>query len=105
LTQAPKQPAAKPSSSFLPFLPGDNGALGDPSSQEVIDIINEDLARLLRQKPADFWHTVRSDRSLKECLDSYLRYCRWAGRGAAPAARLRCCCCTGCHLARSSSLL
>jgi hypothetical protein len=74
--QAPRQPATKQSSSFLPFLPGDNGALGDPTSHEVLEIINEDLARLLRLKPAEFWQAARSDRSLKECIDSYLRYCR-----------------------------
>jgi hypothetical protein len=80
---------------FLPFLPGDNADLSDPSSRAALDAINEDLGLLTRLAPGDFWAAVLSDdRSLHDCLDSFLRFrrCAWragaaGGRGAAAAAR------------------
>lgn len=62
---------------FLPFLPADNSDLSDPSSRAALDAINEDLGLLLRLSPGDFWSVVlRDDRSLHDCLDSFLRFKR-----------------------------
>lgn len=62
--------------SFLPFLPGDNADLtGD--SRAALERINADLGQLLRASPADFWATLlQDDRSLHDCLDSFLRFKR-----------------------------
>lgn len=76
MLQAARQQQAPRTASFLPFLPEDNGSLDNPASQEALSIINEDLAKLLKLKPAEFWQVAKTDRSLKECIDSYLRYCR-----------------------------
>lgn len=62
---------------FLTFLPQDNADLASPSSRAALDALNADLARLLRLPPADFWGVLqRDDRSLHDCLDSFLRFKR-----------------------------
>jgi hypothetical protein len=62
---------------FLPFLPADNADLSDPSSRAALDAISAALGDLLRQPPAAFWAVVlRDDRSLHDCLDSFLRFKR-----------------------------
>lgn len=67
---------------FVPFLPGDNSDLAAPESRAALERINADLGRLLRASPADFWATLlQDDRSIHDCLDSFLRYkrCGWGG--------------------------
>jgi hypothetical protein len=59
---------------FLPFLPIDNQDLTEPTTQEALAVTNEQLAELLRAPDPEFWRTVRDDRSLHTCLDSYLRF-------------------------------
>ncbi|GBF96800.1 hypothetical protein Rsub_09656 [Raphidocelis subcapitata] len=62
---------------FLPFLPADNAELSDLASRAALEAINEDLGQLLRLSPGDFWAAVLSDdRSLHDCLDSFLRFKR-----------------------------
>lgn len=66
---------------FLPFLPADNAELSDPSSRAALEAINEDLGQLLQLSPGDFWAAVLSDdRSLHDCLDSFLRFKRCGGK-------------------------
>ncbi|KXZ49213.1 hypothetical protein GPECTOR_22g804 [Gonium pectorale] len=60
---------------FLPFLPKDNQTW---QAEDVINTINDDLARLLSLPASDFWAVVRSNDSLRICLDTYLRYKRRA---------------------------
>jgi hypothetical protein len=63
--------------SFLPFLPADNADLSDPSSRAALEAINTDLGLLTRLAPGDFWSVVLKDeRSLHDCLDSFLRFKR-----------------------------
>lgn len=61
---------------FIAFLPGDNSDLSSASTQTVLEIINDDLAHLLRLPPAQFWQVVVTDKSLHSCLDSFLRFKR-----------------------------
>jgi hypothetical protein len=67
-----------PKPSFLLFLPEDNADLAATSSQASVQSINDELGQLLRQPADAFWQTVKADRSLHACLDSYLRFRRWA---------------------------
>ena len=62
---------------FLPFLPEDNASI-DEQTDEVLHIINDDLAGLLRLHPAAFWRDIRADQSIHACLASYLQYARRA---------------------------
>ncbi len=61
---------------FLPFLPSDNDDLGSPATQAALSLINQNLAWLLQQHAAEFWETVKADKSLIVCLDTYLRFRR-----------------------------
>jgi hypothetical protein len=64
---------------FLPFLPQDAGSDGgDPAAEEVVALISDDLAALLRAGTQDFWAALERDASLRTCLDSYLQHCRHA---------------------------
>jgi hypothetical protein len=68
------------SGAFLPFLPADNADLADPSSRAALDAISGGLGKLLRLPPGDFWAAaLAGDRSLHDCLDSFLRFKRWVG--------------------------
>jgi hypothetical protein len=60
---------------YLPFLPSDNAVDGS-TSEEAVEIIAEDLGHLLRLSAPAFWAIVKSEQSLKLCLESYLRYRR-----------------------------
>lgn len=63
--------------SYLPFLPQDAATNGsDPVAEEVVALISEDLAALLRAPTEQFWGTLERDASLQACLDSYLQHCR-----------------------------
>lgn len=63
---------------FIPFLPRDNGGFDEPESEAAIEAINEDLGCLLKLPPADFWAIVKNEQSLPKCLDSYLRFKKYA---------------------------
>eukprot|EP00775_Hariotina_reticulata_P004912 gene4912-5156_t len=62
--------------SFIAFLPGDNFDLSNANTHTVLQVINDDLAQLLRLPPAQFWQVVVTDKSLHTCLDSFLRFRR-----------------------------
>ncbi len=63
---------------FLSYLPQDNSGLADPQSEQVVQIINGDLAELLSSPIAEFWEVAATEDSLTACLDSYLRFARCA---------------------------
>ena len=42
-------------------------------------MISRDLGLLLKSGVAEFWAVVRTDKSLKGSIDSYLRFKRWVG--------------------------
>ncbi len=70
---------AQATGGFLPFLPQDAASDGgDPASEEVVSLISDDLAALLRAGTPDFWAALETDASLRACLDSYLQHCRFA---------------------------
>uniref|UniRef100_A0A803MYS6 CUE domain-containing protein n=1 Tax=Chenopodium quinoa TaxID=63459 RepID=A0A803MYS6_CHEQI len=73
---------------FVNYLPQDEavavglgavqGGLDPLESQRVVDLLNRELARLLKLKPRDFWREVAVDTSLHEFLDSFLQFrSRW----------------------------
>uniref|UniRef100_A0A803N1F7 CUE domain-containing protein n=1 Tax=Chenopodium quinoa TaxID=63459 RepID=A0A803N1F7_CHEQI len=73
---------------FVNYLPQDEavavglgaeeGGLDPLESQRVVDLLNRELARLLKLKPRDFWREVAVDASLHEFLDSFLQFIsRW----------------------------
>ncbi|KAK1276622.1 hypothetical protein QJS04_geneDACA001601 [Acorus gramineus] len=71
-------------SNFVNYLPQDEaiasglgveaGGLDAVESQKVVDLLNEELSRLLRSKPKDFWREVASNDSLHGFLDSFLQF-------------------------------
>ncbi|GMH32611.1 hypothetical protein BSKO_00445 [Bryopsis sp. KO-2023] len=63
---------------FLPFLARDNARIEDPETAEAVGAINDDLGRLLKLTPSDFWNVVEREPSLPQCIDSYLRFRRRA---------------------------
>ncbi|PKA58169.1 hypothetical protein AXF42_Ash012892 [Apostasia shenzhenica] len=74
--------------SFVRYLPQDEavasglgadaGGLDAVESQAVVDFLNEELSRLLKMKPRDFWGEVAKSDSLHEFLDSYVQFrSRW----------------------------
>ncbi|CAO2833935.1 unnamed protein product [Amaranthus hypochondriacus] len=73
---------------FVNYLPQDeavavglgaeDGGLDPLESQRVVDLLNRELARLLKLKPRDFWREVAVDASLHEFIDSFLQFrSRW----------------------------
>ncbi|KAH9607297.1 hypothetical protein KSS87_004812, partial [Heliosperma pusillum] len=59
-------------------LAADQGALDAVQSQRVVDLLNRELAHLLKLNPRDFWPQVATDASLHEFLDSFLQFrSRW----------------------------
>ncbi|PKU59472.1 activating signal cointegrator 1 complex subunit 2 [Dendrobium catenatum] len=75
-------------SSFVRYLPQDEavasglgadaGGLDAVESQAVVDFLNDELCRLLKMKPRDFWKDVAKNESLHQFLDSYLQFrSRW----------------------------
>lgn len=60
---------------FLPFLPQDNSVL-DAKTDEALEVVNDDLASLLRCDAKQFWQTVLEEASLQTCLTSYLQFAR-----------------------------
>lgn len=65
---------------YLFYLPQDNSGLADPRSEQVVQAINDDLTELLSSPIAEFWQVVATEDSLIACLDSYLRFARYAPR-------------------------
>ncbi|KAJ0233764.1 Ubiquitin system component Cue protein [Hirschfeldia incana] len=74
--------------SFVNYLPQDEavaaglgpeeGGLDPVESQGVVDLLNRELARLLKLNPRLFWREVASDASLHGFLDSFLQFrSRW----------------------------
>ncbi|KAF3546143.1 hypothetical protein DY000_02008761 [Brassica cretica] len=74
--------------SFVDYLPQDeavaaglgpeDGGLDPVESQGVVDLLNRELARLLKLSPRLFWREVASDASLHDFLDSFLQFrSRW----------------------------
>ncbi|KAF8084081.1 hypothetical protein N665_0734s0008 [Sinapis alba] len=74
--------------SFVNYLPQDeavaaglgpeDGGLDPVESQGVVDLLNRELARLLKLNPRQFWREVASDASLLDFLDSFLQFrSRW----------------------------
>lgn len=61
---------------FLTFTPDDNDDLASASAREAGELITADLGSLLHLPPARFWAVVLSDASLRDCLDSFLRFRR-----------------------------
>ncbi|PIA33234.1 hypothetical protein AQUCO_04200175v1 [Aquilegia coerulea] len=69
---------------FVNYLPQDeavanglgvqDGALDPIQSQRVVDLLNTELARLLKLNPKHFWKQVASDISLHDFLDSFLQF-------------------------------
>ncbi|WJX41468.1 hypothetical protein P8452_28817 [Trifolium repens] len=73
---------------FVYYLPQDDavaagfgaedGGLDALESQNVVDLLNSQLSRLLKLKPKEFWSQVASDTSLHEFLNSFLKFrSRW----------------------------
>eukprot|EP00798_Chlamydomonas_sp_ICE-L_P006571 gene6571-3223_t len=61
---------------FLPFLPQDNRGLDSDGTQEALHLISNTLGKLLQADVASFWQSVKTNRGLQECLDSYLQFKR-----------------------------
>ncbi|XP_062210268.1 uncharacterized protein LOC133911853 [Phragmites australis] len=65
---------------FVAYLPHDEavaaglGGLDAQESQDVVDLLNDELAALLRAKPREFWRQVAQNTSLHDFLDSYLQF-------------------------------
>ncbi|KAJ3673977.1 hypothetical protein LUZ60_005969 [Juncus effusus] len=69
---------------FVAYLPQDeavasglgpeSGGLDAVEAQSVVDLLNEELKRLLVMKPRDFWKEVARNSSLHRFLDSYLKF-------------------------------
>lgn len=55
-------------------LGADAGGLDAEESQAVVDLLNDDLSRILKLSPRDFWKEVARNDSLHELLDSYLQF-------------------------------
>ncbi|CAL1395879.1 unnamed protein product [Linum trigynum] len=73
---------------FVNYLPQDEavaaglgaekGGLDAVESQRVVDLLNRELARLLKLSPREFWKEVANDASLHGFLDSFLKFrSRW----------------------------
>jgi hypothetical protein len=54
-------------------------------SQAVLEVLDVDLSRILRQKYHVFWSHVIFEPRLLRLIDSFLRYARRAYDGTAPA--------------------
>lgn len=63
---------------FLPYLPQDNAGLAGVQAEMACELINDELAQLLSRPASEIWDTVASDSSLITCLDTYLRFARYA---------------------------
>eukprot|EP00249_Psilotum_nudum_P024031 c29066_g1_i1 orf=845-3769(-) len=71
---------------FVPYLPQDDamaaglvgheGGVDAVETQRVADLLNEELSKLLRMNPREFWRAVTTDRSIQTFLDSYLQFRR-----------------------------
>ena len=73
---------------FLPFLPQDSHGQG-LGEADVAELISSDLGGLLRKDAKQFWAVVRSDASLKLCLDTFLQFYRCVLRSRAQADSLQ----------------
>eukprot|EP00250_Pteridium_aquilinum_P015084 c22365_g1_i1 orf=300-3116(-) len=72
--------------SLIPYLPhddavaaglgADQGGIDAVETQHVADILNEELGRLLKLQPLEFWNAVTADNSIEVSLDSYLQFRR-----------------------------
>ncbi|KAF3791108.1 Activating signal cointegrator 1 complex subunit 2 [Nymphaea thermarum] len=73
---------------FVNYLPQDeavaiglgaeDGGLDPVESQKVVDLMNEELSRLLKMKPRQFWKEVARESSVHDFLDSFLQFrSRW----------------------------
>lgn len=63
---------------FLPYLPQDTAGLAGVQAEMACEIINDELAELLSRPASDLWDTIAKDDSLIMCLETYLRFSRWA---------------------------
>ncbi|KAG6514712.1 hypothetical protein ZIOFF_025082 [Zingiber officinale] len=55
-------------------LSADAGGLDAIESQMVVDLLNDELSRILKMRPKDFWREVARNDELLEFLDSYLQF-------------------------------
>ncbi|XP_074574761.1 uncharacterized protein LOC141831249 [Curcuma longa] len=55
-------------------LSADAGGLDAVESQMVVDLLNDELSRILKMRPKDFWREVARNAELLEFLDSYLQF-------------------------------
>lgn len=72
--------------SLIPYLPQDDavaaglgaheGGIDAMETQQVADLLNEELGKLLKMQPLEFWKTVTMDHTIEVSLDSYLQYRR-----------------------------
>ncbi|KAK8369757.1 hypothetical protein V6Z11_A01G131500 [Gossypium hirsutum] len=81
-------PSSLSNGNFVNYLPQDEavaaglsaeeGGLDPVESQRVVDLLNRELACLLKLSPREFWKQVAGDTSLHEFLDSFLQFrSRW----------------------------
>ncbi|CAL9116938.1 unnamed protein product [Musa acuminata var. zebrina] len=60
-------------------LGADAGGLDAVESQAVVDLLNDELSKILKMSPRDFWREVAKNDALIEFLDSYLQFRnRWS---------------------------
>ncbi|KAK9819644.1 hypothetical protein WJX72_000683 [[Myrmecia] bisecta] len=71
---------------YLPYLPQDAASAGDEHTEGTVEVINADLAELLRLPASQFWQVVQKDKSLQTCLDSYLQFARRAHDDSTPGS-------------------
>lgn len=57
-------------------LGADQGGIDAVETQQVADILNEELGRLLKMQPSEFWRAVTADNSIQVSLDSFLQFRR-----------------------------
>ncbi|XP_008805692.2 activating signal cointegrator 1 complex subunit 2 [Phoenix dactylifera] len=55
-------------------LGADAGGLDAVESQGIVDLLNDELSKLLKMSPRDFWREVATNDSLHDFLDSYLQF-------------------------------
>ncbi|XP_073105142.1 uncharacterized protein [Elaeis guineensis] len=55
-------------------LGADAGGLDAVESQGIVDLLNDELSKLLKMSSRDFWQEVATNDSLHEFLDSYLQF-------------------------------
>ncbi|KAJ4767420.1 Activating signal cointegrator 1 complex subunit 2 [Rhynchospora pubera] len=82
-TSSSRPDASASDENFVAYLPHDEavasglgpeaGGLDAVESQTVVDLLNDELAALLKMKPREFWKQVARNTSLHTFLDSYLR--------------------------------